>query len=274
MRLRVISAVAATWLLLSLAVRLRSQDLPRATIQYGAFAFADPSGTRLLSVSGLPRPGVFRTALCTGGRRFSVRFERRQAAQEGNDGREWSGNFDKLAGDVFAVADGRIDKDASCFLPSDALLSEAIVLPATAPAGRGECDANLRGRLDSSRNRQVAGCRVVAHLPEDRSLVLAEFVRQDKDALASVVLIDRERLVFADYHAEYRGQGESLWRVDDGGALDLSAFDLVFLLQRGKLYALGIAWSGAEGLNLSAFVSSGGPLFTRVIADYWYQPPL
>jgi hypothetical protein len=203
-----------------------------------------------------------------------VRFERRQAAQEGNNGREWPGNFDKLAGDVFAVSQGRIDKGASCFLASDALLSGAIILPAGAPAGRSECDAGVRGRLASSRNRKVVNCRVIARLPEDLSLVLAEFARQDKDTLASVVLIDRERMVFADYHAEYRGEGESLWRVDDGGALDLNAFGFVFLLQRRNFYALGIAWSGAEGLDLSAFVSSDNTRFTEVIADYWYQAPL
>ena len=208
------------------------------------------------------------------GQRFSVRFERRQAAKEGNDGREWSGAFDKLAGDVFAVSEGSIDQGTSCFLASETLLSGAIVLPAGAPAGRGECDAAVRGRLASSRNRKVVDCRVIAGLPEDRSLVLAEYVRQDKDALASVVLIDRERMVFADYHAEYRGEGEDLWRVDDGGALDLADFGLVFLLQHGNFYALGIAWSGTEGLNLSVFASSGGDRFTKVIADYWHQEPL
>jgi hypothetical protein len=274
MRLRVIPAVAAMAIFILLAGGLRAQELPRATMQDGAFAFADPSGTRLLSVSGLPESQVFQAALCSGGQRSSVRFERRQAAQEGNNGREWSGNFDKLAGDVFAVSPGRIDTGAVCFLASDALLSGAIVLPADSPAGRSECDAGIRGRLASARNRKVVNCRVIASLPEARSLVLAEFTRQDKDALASVVLIDREQMIFADYHAEYRGEGEDLWRVDDGGALDLNDFGLVFLLQRGNFYALGIAWSGAEGLNLSAFVSSDGSRFIKVIADYWYQAPL
>ena len=274
MRVRIAPLVAAIWLLSLPAGGLGAQELPRATMQYGVFAFADPSGTRLLSPAGLPQPELFRAAICSGGQRFSVRFERRQASQEGNNGREWSGNFDKLAGDVFAVSPGRVYKDAVCFLASDALLSSATVLRTGAPAGQSQCDSDVPGRLASSRNRKVVNCRVMASLPEDRSLVLAEFARQDKDALASVVLIDRERMIFADYHAEYRGEGESLWRVDDGGALDLTAFGVVFLLQRGNFYALGIAWSGAEGLNLSAFVSSGGASFTKVIADYWYQAPL
>jgi hypothetical protein len=114
----------------------------------------------------------------------------------------------------------------------------------------------------------------MARLPADRSLILAEFAREDKNALASVVLIDRERMIFADYHAVHRGEGEDLWRIGDSGALDVDDFRVVFLVQRGSSYALGVAWAGEEGLNLSVFVSNGDDHFDKVIADYWYREPV
>jgi hypothetical protein len=213
-----------------------------------------------------------RTSEC--GRRFSVQFERRQAAQEGNNGRQWSGNFDKLAGNLYAVSQGKIDESASCFLASDALLSGATMVPAGTPRTRSECDADVRVRLAASRSRRVVNCRTIARLPADRSLILAEFAREDKNALASVVLIDRERMIFADYHAMYRGEGEDLFRIGDGGVLEVDDFRVVFLLQRGSFYALGVAGAGEEGLNLSVFVSNGDDHFDKVIADYWYREPV
>lgn len=86
--------------------------------------------------------------------------------------------------------------------------------------------------------------------------------------------VDRERMICADYHAVYRGEGEDLWRIGDRGALDVDDFRVVFLLQRGSFYALGVAWAGEEGLNLSVFVSNDDDHFDRVIADYWYREPV
>ena len=243
-------------------------------MQYGAFGFPDPSGTRLLTVSGLLQPAMLHIALCSGGRRFSVQFERRQAEREGHNGRQTPYNFDKLAGNVFTVLQGKIETGASCFLASDPLLSSATLFPAELPAGSGGCDPDVRRRLASSRSRQVVNCWAIARLPADRRLVLVEFARRDKDALASVVLIARGRMIFADYPAVFRGEGEDLWRVDDGGVLSPKDFEVVFLLRRGAFYALGINWHGTEGASLAVFVSDGGNRFTRVIDDYWYLAPV
>ena len=272
--MRAAKSFGAVWLFILLAGGIGGRELPRAAMQYGAFAFPDPSGTRLLTVSDLPQPAMLRTALCTGGRRFSVRFARRQAEREGYNGRQTPYNFDKLAGDVFTVVQGKIEIDATCFLASDGLLSSATLFPAGAPARPGECDPDVRPRLASARNRDVVNCWSIARLPAARRLVLVEFARQDKDALASLVLIDRDRVYFTDYPAVFRGEGETLWRVDDGGVLSAEGFQMVFLLQRGTFHALGVNWAGTEGASLAVFVSDGGDHFSRVIEDYWYRAPI
>lgn len=272
--MRTTKSIGAVSLLVLLAGGIPGQELPPASMQYGAFGFPNPSGTRLLTVSGLLQPAMFHTALCSGGRRFSVQFERRQAEREGHNGRQTPYNFDKLAGNVFTVLQGKIESGASCFLSSDSLLSSATLLPAELPAGSSECDPDIRRQLASSRSRPVVNCWPLARLPADRRLVLVEFARQDKDALASVVLIDRDRMIFADYPAVFRGEGKDLWRVDDVGVLSPKGFEVVFLLQRGTFYALGVNWHGTEGASLAVFVSDGDNRFTRVIEDYWYRAPV
>ena len=264
----------AVWLFVLLAGGLPRQDLPSATAQHGAFAFPDLSGTRLLAASTLPQPDMLHAALCSDGRRFPVQFERRQIEREDNNGRQTAYNFDKLAGNVFTVLQGKIDEGASCFLASDPLLLAATPLPAEPLAGSSECGPDVGRRLASSRSRRVVNCWPIARLPADRGLVLAEFARQDNDALASVVLIDGDRTIFADYQTTFRGEGKDLWRVDDGGVLSPEDFQLVFLLQRGNVYVLGVSWAGTEGLSLAAFVANGDNRFAHVLNDYWYRAPV
>jgi hypothetical protein len=107
-----------------------------------------------------------------------------------------------------------------------------------------------------------------------KQIVLLEFDRLAKDALASLAFVDATRVIFADYPAEFRGQGQDLWRADDGGVLWSQGFEIVCALQRGDWYALGIAWRGAEGQSLSLWISEGSQRFTQVINDYWYQAPI
>ena len=74
--------------------------------------------------------------------------------------------------------------------------------------------------------------------------------------------------------ATWRGEGKDLWRADDGGVLSAEDFHIVFLLQRGDVYMLGVNWSGGEGSSLAAFVSNADDKFLQVIKDYWYRAPI
>ena len=247
------------------------QDLPGATDDHGGFGLPDQRGSRLLVIPKLARPEVLKAALCSGGRRVPVQFERRQVEGANSDGRQTGRSFDKLAGSVFTVLGNTIDPDAPCFLASEALLAGSAVLSITALEGPGAC--LQPGRFATLRARPVVHCWPLARLAPEKQVALLEFERRGKDALASFVFVDGSRTMFADDHAEFRGPGEDLWRVDDGGVLSPQGLKIVCALQRGGWYALGTAWAGAEGRVLSLWVSEGGERFTEVLSDYWYQAP-
>ena len=272
------SFCAVGFLLLS-AAESQGQELPRTSTQFGAFAFPDLGGTHLLAVSDLSQPETLHEALCSDGRRVPVRFERRQGESDGAKGRQTAYVFDKVAGSVFAVLQGRIGQgsdtvDVSCFLVADSLRSSATWLPAGHLEASGDCGPDVRRRLTSSRARPVVNCWPIATLTSGRRLILAEFARQDNNALASVVLIDKDRAVFADYPATFNREGQDLWRADDGGVLSPDGFRVVFVLQRASSYVLGMSWAASEGRSLTVFVSNNGSRFMAVITDYWYQAPL
>ena len=108
----------------------------------------------------------------------------------------------------------------------------------------------------------------------NREVALLEFERRGTDALASLVVVDGNRTMFADYTAEFRREGEDLWRVDDGGVLSPQGIEIVSMLQRRNWYALATAWAGAEGRLLQLWISDGNERFTKVLNDYWYQAPV
>jgi hypothetical protein len=248
------------------------QDVPAATEQHGGFALPDQTGARLLLIPNLLRPEILKAALCSGGRRFPVKFERRQAERDGGNGRQTPQRFDELAGSVFAVLAGKVDLDATCFLATEPLLAGSMLLRVAAPVGSGACVE--RGRFATLRGRPVTHCWPIARMAPGKQAALLEFDRRGKDALASLVFVDGTRTIFADYPAEFRGRSQDLWRADDGGVLSPEGFEIVCALQRGDWYALGIAWHGAEGPSLSLWVSEGSEQFTRVVNDYWYRAPV
>jgi hypothetical protein len=248
------------------------QDLPGATGSHGGFGLQDQGGRRLLLIPHLTRPELLKAALCSGGRRVPVQFERRQVEGANNTGRQTSANFDQLAGSVFRVLGSTGDSGVPCFLASEAVLAGSAVLTLAAPEGSGACVQ--RGRFATLRDRPVVNCWPVARMSAEKQVAVLEFERRGKDALASVVFVDGSRTMFADYPAEFRGAGQDLWRVDDGGVLSPEGLRVVCALQRGRWYALGIAWSGAEGQSLSLWIAEGRERFTKVITDYWYQAPM
>jgi hypothetical protein len=260
------------------------RDVPSATDGHGGFGLPDQRGGRLLLVTSqgdrdraftnatptLARPELLKTAFCGGGRRATVRFEHRQAGGV-NDGRETWRNFDTVAGSVYAVLGDTVDPDAPCFLASEALLAGSTVLSIAAPEGSGAC--LQPGRFATLRDRPVVQCWPLARLGPEKQVALLEFERRGKDALASLVVVDGSRTMFADFSAVFQRSGQDLWRVDDGGVLSPDGITIVCALQRGGWYALGTAWGGAEGQLLSLWTSDGSDRFTKVLNDYWYQAP-
>jgi len=261
------------WLFVLLVGSISAQTVPPSSAQHGAFAFPNKVGTQLLTIPALTQPEKLRTALCTNNVRTPIRYERQQPAAPGDTGRHSPHNFDKVAGTLFSVTKSRLSETASCFLAADAMLSSATLFRVEILANHTRCSPDAQRRIESSRLRSVLNCWTIAHMSATRQLVLTEFTQQDKQALASLVLMDRNRTIFADYPATFKGDGVDLWRVDDGGVLSPKGFEILFVLQRGNTYTVGVRWSGSEGASLAIFTSGTNNKFTQVISDYWYQAP-
>ena len=242
------------------------------TTEYGSFAFVDPTGTRLLALTDLKHPEWIRAALCAGGRRLLAQFELRQEGTQAHDGRDLAYNFRNQPGDVFRLPQGKARADETCFLAEDTLVS-AGKLRSVEPAGPADCPQREQERLALVKRRRVQNCWRIAQVSSDKHVLLIEFAREGREALASIVLVGSQTAIFHDYPGEYRGEGRDLWRVEDAGALHPEDFRVLFVLEGQGFSAMGIGWAGSEGESLSLAVAKDGQLFQEAQNGYRYWVP-
>lgn len=238
-----------------------------------AFAFPNEQGTRLLVTAEVAAPEALRIALCSGGQKFAVQFERRQPDGRNSSGRQTPANFGNTAGAVFRIVGGSVTAAATCVLAEESLLGGAVSLPLNRPPSDARCSRAAYPEFQSDKSRAVVGCWPIAN-SGGVWVAIIEFSRRLNHALASLVVVDGERRMYIDYPADFKGPGADLWRVDDGGEIHAEHFDAVFLLKRGQTYLLAVNWAGAEGNTLSLHAAEGSSEFKELIADSWYRSPL
>lgn len=239
-----------------------------------AFGLPDEQGARLLVTSEIAAPEALRIALCSGGQRLSVQFEGRQPQGRNTTHRATPQNFAQTAGAVFRIAGGKVIPDATCVLADESFLAGATVVRLDSPAQNARCSQAAYPQFQADKNRPVVGCWPIAESGTGIQVAIIEFSRRLTQALASLIVIDGDRRMYIDYPADFKGPGESLWRVDDGGDIHADAFEVVFLLKRGSTYVLAIDWGGAEGNALSVQTAEGGGQFKEVVRDFWYRSPM
>lgn len=236
-------------------------------------AFPNLEGTRLLSTAEIGKPEALRTALCAGGQRVAVRFERRQAEARNFNGRQSPRNFAGAAGAVFQVVGAEVEAHATCFLTTDALLDGTTSVPLVRSGKGARCASDRYPQFEAAKGRPVVGCWQIAETPTCVQVFLVEFARRLNHALVNLAVLDQDRSLFVDYPAMFNGHGADLWRADDGGEIHPEGFEIVFLLKRGSTYLLAINWAGAEGTALSFWSADAGGQFEQLISDSWYRSP-
>jgi hypothetical protein len=281
----------------------QAEELSPASPTIGGFAFTDRQRARLLLLpqpyppSKMPvAPGFAEmvsaapsidTAFCAGGARVPIRFESQQQADDRASGRQTSFGFDHLGGLVFSVLGpglgGRSDdRGVNCLVTTGVYgrtldpVTYRSVKTGRYPEVVPECEAALASAIATNRRRPLRKCwnlTAAADATAPRVLVV-EFARQGDEALASLVVTDGSRLIFADQHGSYADRdGTSVWRVDDPGTIEPDWFDVLLIARRGREVVVAFSWGAPEG-TVVRLLESHGDRFTIVLGESWYQAPI
>jgi len=236
-------------------------DRTDSTSVYGAFAYADSTGTSVTALTPLARAQEIRSLLSAHGRLFPVKYEGTRAP----------GRPGAAATQIFRLEGARVWPGEYGFLATDSLLQGASAIPIRREFHGCERDEYSENTIETRKNRSVAGCWNLASFGNSLSgaVQLYEFAPQDSTYLASLVLWEGATLFTYDYKA-VQGDTTSVWRVDDEARLDPEAFDALFVVQAGGRRYLAVSWAGAEGDRLALLRARDGEDFVRVVGAYRY----
>ncbi|ALG68075.1 hypothetical protein [Beggiatoa leptomitoformis] len=238
-----------------------------SSFENSGFAFADTTGSRLLTLDELSAPEKITTALCEGNRLLSVSYVQLQPGNNRNSLRDTAQNFNNQRGDLFLIAEGNTRADTTCLLLTDA---DKAALGTQQPLMMGvyaNCERTVTQRLTQQRQRAINQCWHLANVGKNGQIVVAEFQRQNNEMLASIVYISPTELVFQDYLANYNQS--SCWRIDDGCKFDPGGFHVYSVFQSPQTLHLILTWDGAEGQN-AMLLKAKNSLFESVKQGYRY----
>jgi hypothetical protein len=254
------------------SVVLAAAETPLAAVAaQGSFAYVDSSGTQLLAVDSLPDPSTIFGALCSRGVALPVRYDRKQARQANDNGRQVASNFRNEKGDVFRVIQEKAPPDKTCYLLRDsALLASARTATMREPS---DCSPVQVSRLAAAKGRHVIHCWRIAAAPTDLEVLAVQFANIDSSALGSLAVVGDGSLLFKDFPAVYHGPDESTWRVDDEGVFSPKDFDILFVAAMPYGYVMAITWAGAEGESCELLIADSAGVFRTLTKAYRYRAP-
>jgi hypothetical protein len=272
--------VSARTALIALLVSLASVSAAFAgnenvASRYGAFAFADSSGTRVLALAPLEHPERVHSLIVKPGHRFRVTYEATQGDSPRDTGRQTYWNFRNTAGQRFRIEGGTISPDDFGFLAMDSLASTGTMVRLQRDLRTCEMSADFADIdpvLEKKLERRILRCWNLATYEDWGRIRLYEFAPKGKSYLASIILQEiGDTLIREDIPADAEDSTE-VWRVGDGGRISPEAFDILFVLHGDRETFLATSWDGEEGQDLDLFRSSADGLTFELIASayrYW-----
>lgn len=235
----------------------------------GAFAFVGESGRELLAIDVDAEPATLTHAVCSSGN-AELRFLRSQVASAESNGRHVAANLANEAGALFAVANGSLEPDETCFVTTPALVAAAVLpIPSEATA----CTVEMDEALSQHARRELLHCWQLAAAGSGTIIVAAQFVSIDTSALAALALFDGDLRLFHPFPG-HGGSDDSVWRVDDGGVFDPQSLHILFAARLPQGHALAFLWAGAEGESEHLVLADSTAAAQRVISAYRYWSPL
>lgn len=233
------------------------------------FGFYDKSGYRILVLGGGQTPFAMKKpqAILPLNQNLPVTYETTQTREAGSSGRQTAANFDRLAGHVLRSQAPGIPNQSvllaeDTFWADRQLISGEKAQPPLAPLQLQQ--------IEALRQRAVEQTWGLLQANDGTQLHLVLFQRDGDQALASLVLLLPDRILFRDFPATYRGN--STWRVDDGGLILPIQFRILYLGRIKGRVELAYEFLGAEGILIDFVTEDKGFLVQTARASRYTSP--
>ncbi|MDR0268199.1 hypothetical protein [Paenibacillus sp.] len=233
------------------------------------FGYTDTTGKQILGLIGNPNknnpnPKTLTSVLYAPGKQYSVSYVKHQASSDKSNGRQRAINFNNDGGELFKLSNAadKLNSDESVLLTTkDAFQGHTFLALKTVQ--QGKFSQKTIKSIEKAKNRKIVSQGLIATTTSGTEIGLVRFAKGNGKQLASLVLVDKNGMVFQDFIGY--DDSQSAWRVDDDGQISAHDFNLWFVSYSKAGYALGLEWYGEEGTNLSVIQQKGSKF--RVVQE-------
>ena len=233
------------------------------------FAFFDRSGRRLITLGSADKEFILKApqAVFVTNQTVLTTFSHTQKSNPGNTHRHTASNFDRLAGHVL-LTETPGPANQSVLLFDQSAFSVRRLLDCTSLAT--DLSSDDRRRIEAAQQRSIEQSWGLLQATDGTQIHLVLFQRSGNQALASLVILQRNRILFRDFPAQFNP--ESTWRVDDGGNILPEQFRILYLGDVNEHLEIAYEFRGAEGNILDFFRESNGALVKIFTASRYMSP--
>jgi len=238
------------------------------------FAIANESGDQLItfySDEDVTEFEDFNGAIGEDGHFYTIEYVEKQNSNDQDSGRVVSDNFDNMEGYIYNVLEDNLIANNTYYICNSDVINEDNLLT-TVSAGIIDLDADTRAQIEDIKGRNIQEGWIIDEYSDGTQILIVVFEPDGNNLLMSIALKTTEGIKLMDYPVV--SDGQSAWRVDDGGKIDPKLFSILFSTPTNEGLLIGVCWAGAEGENTFFLLEEADALTQLPSEIYRYWSPV
>jgi len=235
------------------------------------FAIANEPGKKLITYhidEGVTNFQELNGAIGEDGKLYAIEYVGKQSANDQDSFRVVAANFDNMEGHIYKNLENKLTASNSYYLCNSELINKDNLLSSVS-SGTTILDDGTKTQISGIKNRGVQDAWIIDEYSDGTQVLVAVFEPDGNNLLMSIALKTADGIKFIDYPVV--SDGQSAWRVDDGGKINPKLFTLLFTARTDNGLLAVINWAGAEGETTLALLE-GADALTQLpweVSRYW-----
>ena len=214
------------------------------------FAIANESGDQLItfySDEEITEFEEFNGAIGEDGQFYNIEYVEKQDSNDQDSGRVVSDNFDNMEGYIYNVLEENLIASNTYYICNSEVINEENLLT-TVSTGTAAIDEDTKTQIEDIKGRSIQEGWIIDEYSDGTQILIVVFEPNGNNLLMSIALKTADGIKLMDYPVV--SDGQSAWRVDDGGKIDPKLFSILFTTPTNEGLLIAVCWAGAEGENV------------------------
>ncbi|MHB1377770.1 MAG: hypothetical protein ACYCXB_10200, partial [Candidatus Humimicrobiaceae bacterium] len=191
------------------------------------FAIANESGDKLIgfySAEGATGFEGLNGAIGDDGQFYAIEYVKKQNSNDQDSGRVVSANFDNMEGYVYSVPGNKLTANNTYYLCNSKVINKDNLLT-TVSTGITVLDEETKKQIKDIKGRDLQEAWIIDEYSDGAQVLIVVFKPDGNNLLMSIALKTADGIKLMDYPVV--SDGQSAWRVDDGGKIDPKLFSIL-----------------------------------------------